>query len=68
MSPRSLENLKLGARARSQGKVRFNCTLLPETIEWLQACGNASHVIDELVKAARQGKVKFVSDNTHNKI
>lgn len=40
----------------------------PETIEWLQACGNASHVIDELVKAAKVGRLRFISDNTHNAI
>jgi hypothetical protein len=68
INPRSLENLKLGAKARTQGKVRFNCTLLPETVEWLQACGNASNTIDELVKAARAGNVRFISDNTHSMI
>jgi tellurite resistance protein len=63
MSERSLENLKLGAIARDQGKIRTNCTLLPETLEWLKKHGNASHLIDELVKAAKSGELKPV--NSH---
>lgn len=66
MNERSLENLKLGAQARDQGKIRTNCTLLPETLEWLKKHGNASHLIDELVKAARTGNLK--PDNLHEDI
>lgn len=65
ISERSLENLKLGAEARRQGKLRVNHTLLPETVEWLKNRGNASHLIDELVKAAKSGHLK--SNNTHEK-
>ncbi|MUL36347.1 hypothetical protein [Gloeocapsopsis dulcis] len=65
ISERSLENLKLGAEARRQGKLRVNHTLLPETVEWLKNHGNASHLIDELVKAAKSGNLK--SNNTHEK-
>lgn len=53
VNPRSLENLKLGAEARNQGKQKFTCTLLPETINWLKARGNASLLIDTLVADAK---------------
>ncbi len=58
ISERSLENLKLGAKARNQDKVRHNFTIKPETIEWLKKCGNASGRIDELVAAAKSGEPK----------
>jgi hypothetical protein len=64
INERSLENLKLGAQARYQGKARHNFTVLPETVEWLKATGNASDTIDALVAAARDGGLK--SSNTHN--
>ena len=64
MNERSLENLKLGAQARSQGKIRRNTTLLPETIAWLEGQGNLSAAIDQLVASARNGQ----SDNTHSRI
>lgn len=64
----SLENLKLGAQARYQGKVRRNTSLLPATIAWLDAHGNASHLIDVLVASAKNGELKLTSDNTHNQI
>lgn len=51
--PRSLENLKLGASARNQDKVRHNFTLLPSTMAWLKATGNASEAIDNLVAVAK---------------
>lgn len=63
MNERSLENLKLGAQSRDQGKIRTNCTLLPETLAWLKKRGNASHLIDELVKAAKGGELKPI--NSH---
>lgn len=53
MNERSLENLKLGAQARSQGKIRRNTTLLPEMIAWLEGQGNLSAAIDQLVVSAR---------------
>lgn len=65
INERSLENLKLGAQARYQGKVRHNVSLLPETMEWLKKGGNASQRIDELVKAAKNGELK--SDYTQNR-
>jgi predicted RNase H-like nuclease (RuvC/YqgF family) len=64
ISERSLENLKLGAQARYQGKARHNFTVLPETVEWLKATGNASDTIDALVEAARNGGL--TSKSTHN--
>jgi septal ring factor EnvC (AmiA/AmiB activator) len=75
INPRSLENLKLGKTAGDKKKIRFNTTLLPETIAWLKACGNASDTIDALVKSLRDGSFKpdadqynYKSDNTHNTI
>ena len=65
VSDRSLENLKLGAQARYQGKVRQNFTILPETLEWLKCSGNASRMIDDLVDAAKNGELK--SSNTHQR-
>lgn len=65
INPRSLENLKLGAEVRNQNKVRRNTTLLPETIEWLEERGNASLLIDSLVASARNGSLKFNSDDAH---
>lgn len=65
INERSLENLKLGAQARYQGKVRHNVSLLPETMEWLKKGGNASQRIDELVKAAKNSDSK--SDYTQNR-
>ncbi|WP_155823743.1 hypothetical protein [Gloeocapsa sp. PCC 7428] len=58
ISPRSLENLKLGALKRYQGKVRCNFTILPETLEWLKRGGNASSRIDQLVAAAKRKELK----------
>ena len=51
MHRNSLANLN--PRNRDQGKVRFNTTLKPETIAWLQADGNASGRIEELVTLAQ---------------
>lgn len=65
INPRSLENLKLGAEARRQDKIRRNCSLLAETIQWLEGSGNASNMIDILVASARSGSLKFNSDNAH---
>lgn len=58
MNERSLENLKLGAASRYQGKIRQNVSILPETLEWLKKGGNASSRIDELVRAAKSGYLK----------
>lgn len=66
MSERSLENLKLGAESRRQGKVRHNFTILPETVQWLKCSGNASEAIDNLVFAALDKKL--FSTNTHDRI
>lgn len=65
ISERSLENLKLGAQSRNQGKVRQNFTLLPETLQWLKCSGNASSMIDDLVAIAKDGGLK--SNNTHDR-
>jgi hypothetical protein len=65
VSERSLENLKLGAQARYQGKVRQNFTILPQTLEWLKKGGNASQRVDELVAAAKNGDLK--SNYTHER-
>jgi hypothetical protein len=55
MSPNSLENLKMGAIARNQGKVRCQVTILPETKQWLARSGNLSGRIDELVAKVLKG-------------
>jgi predicted RNase H-like nuclease (RuvC/YqgF family) len=65
VSERSLENLKLGAQSRYQGKQRHNFTVLPETVQWLKGTGNASDAIDVLVEAAKD-KGLF-SNNTHDR-
>lgn len=65
VSERSLENLKLGAKSRYQGKQRHNFTVLPETVEWLKGTGNASDAIDVLVEAAKSKGL--LSNNTHGK-
>ena len=65
VSDRSLENLKLGAQSRYQGKLRHNFTVLPETVQWLKGTGNASDAIDSLVEAAKKGN--FFSNNTHER-
>ncbi len=57
MSQASLENLKLGAAARSQGKKNLNVTLRPETIEILRRSGNASRMIELLVQAHQEKRV-----------
>jgi hypothetical protein len=57
MSQASLENLKLGAAARSQGKKNLNVTLRPETIEILRRSGNASRMIERLVQAYQEKRV-----------
>jgi chromosome segregation ATPase len=63
VSERSLENLKLGAKSRYQGKQRHNFTVLPETVQWLKGTGNASDAIDVLVEAAKSKGL--LSNNTH---
>ncbi len=63
VSERSLENLKLGAKSRYQGKQRHNFTVLPETVQWLKGTGNASDAIDVLVEAAKSNNL--LSSNTH---
>lgn len=66
MNERSLENLKLGAVSRYQGKLRQNFSILPQTLEWLKKAGNASSRIDELVAAAKSGELQ--SNYTQNRI
>lgn len=53
----SLENLKMGAIARKQGKIRVNVTLLPETLKWLDSSGNRSERIDEIVRRILKGEL-----------
>ncbi len=58
MNPNSLENLKMGAVARNQGKIRCQVTLLPQTKEWLaRGGGNLSGRIDELVTKVLKGEL-----------
>jgi hypothetical protein len=57
MSEASLENLKLGAAARSQGKKNLNVSLRPETIEILKRSGNASRFIELLVQAHQEKRL-----------
>lgn len=66
INERSLENLKLGAEARRQGKERHNYTILPETHAWLEHSGNASRRLDELVASAKNGELK--SSYTYERI
>jgi hypothetical protein len=57
VNPKSLENLKMGAVARNQGKIRCQITILPETKEWLASGGNLSGRIDELVSKVLKGEL-----------
>ncbi len=57
MNPKSLENLKMGAITRNQGKIRCQITILPETKEWLARGGDLSGRIDELVKKVLKGEL-----------
>jgi hypothetical protein len=57
MNPKSLENLKMGAVSRNQGKVRCQVTILPETKDWLARGGNISGRIDEMVKKILNGEL-----------
>jgi hypothetical protein len=57
MNPNSLENLKMGAITRNQGKVRCQVTILPETKEWLARGGNLSGRIDEMVAKVLKGEL-----------
>jgi hypothetical protein len=59
LNPNSLANLN--PKARYKGKVRRNTTLLEETITWLERIGgNVSQGIEDLVAAAKAGKLKPV--------
>jgi hypothetical protein len=59
LNPNSLANLD--PKARYKGKVRRNTTLLKETITWLERIGgNVSQGIEDLVAAAKAGKLKPV--------
>jgi len=51
----SLENLKMGAVSRKQGKIRVNVTLLPVTLKWLDRNKNRSEMIDEIVRLILKG-------------
>ncbi len=55
MNPASLENLKMGAASRRQGKIRCTVTLLPESKAWLEKGGNLSGRIDEMVGKILKG-------------
>ena len=60
ISQASLENLKLGAKARRKGKVRVTLSLLPTTIKWLKkhdAKGNMSECVDEIVRRIIAGEL-----------
>ena len=60
ISQASLENLKLGAIARRNNKVRVTLTLLPMTIKWLKkhdANGNMSECVDEIVRRIIAGEL-----------
>jgi hypothetical protein len=59
LNPNSLANLN--PKARYKGKVRRNTTLREETITWLERIGgNVSQGIEDLVAAAKAGKLKPV--------
>lgn len=55
----SLENLKMGAIARNQGKLRVTLTILPETKRWLASGGNMSERLDDMVRKVLKGDVVF---------
>lgn len=57
MSQASLDNLKLGAAARSQGKKNLNVSLRSETIEVLKRSGNASRMIELLIQAHQEKRL-----------
>ena len=57
VSPKSLENLKMGAATRNQGKIRCQITILPETKQWLGSGGNISGRIDEMVAKILKGEL-----------
>lgn len=57
INPKSLENLKKGAEARNQDKVRCTVTLLPQTKQWLARGGNISGRIDEVVGKILEGQL-----------
>lgn len=57
ISQASLKNLELGAAARRKGKVRVTVTILPQTKEWLEASGNMSERIDEVVRRIVAGEL-----------
>ncbi len=57
MNPKSLENLKMGAIARNENKVRCQVTIRPETKEWLARGGNLSGRIDQLVAKVLKGEL-----------
>lgn len=57
VNPKSLENLKLGADSRRQGKIRCTVTILPQTKEWLSSGGNLSGRIDEVVARILAGQL-----------
>ena len=56
-NPKSLENLKLGSKARYTGKERHNYTIMPATHEWLASGGNASLRLDEVVGKILRGEL-----------
>jgi hypothetical protein len=57
MNENSLNNLKLGAVARSKGKVKLNLTVLPEVAEGLKRSGNASRFVELLLQAHREKRL-----------
>ncbi|MGF1481266.1 MAG: hypothetical protein ACFB4I_17580 [Cyanophyceae cyanobacterium] len=58
MHPNSLANLEKGASARFKGKQQITLTLMPDVVQWLKRSGNASQRVEDLVAAARSGRLK----------
>lgn len=57
MNENSLNNLKLGAAARRQSKVKLNLTLLPEVAKELKRSGNASRFVELLLQAHQEKRL-----------
>ena len=57
MNPNSLENLRLGAIARNQNKVRCHLSISPESKAWLGATGDRSRRLDELISKVLKGEL-----------
>lgn len=57
MHENSLANLRLGAAASYQGKIKCTFSILPGTKDWLSQRGNASKYIDVIVEKLVKGEL-----------